>query len=124
AQIPRAVQRADRDRLQRRESGLHEKLDLPLVREAGNHAARSGRIGTGDEQAPGFRKRAFERHAFGKQHLVDRLLVLRDSLKRLIELLLELRQKDFRTWWSWTARSECLEHGQRRSQRHLAVDEV
>ena len=34
AEILRAVQRRDRDRLERREAGIDQQLDLPLIRES------------------------------------------------------------------------------------------
>ncbi len=39
AEVLRAVQRADRDRFERREARFDQQLDLPLIRVAGNDAA-------------------------------------------------------------------------------------
>src|SRR5262245_4723488 len=51
AEILRAVERRDRDRFERREARIDEQLDLPLIREARDHAAAAGRVGAGDQQA-------------------------------------------------------------------------
>ncbi len=51
SEVRGAVQRADADRFERRESGLDEQLDLALIRVAGNDAAATGGIGAGNEPA-------------------------------------------------------------------------
>src|ERR1041385_1603575 len=62
AEVLRAVERRDLDRLDRREPALDQELDLALVAEAGEHAAVAGRIGAGDQEAAGGDERALERH--------------------------------------------------------------
>ena len=114
-----AVQRADADRLERREARLDEQLELPLVRVPGNDSAAAGRIGAGDEHAAGARERALERQRLGKQRRVDRLLVLRRALVVLLELLFQLRQQHVEAGRHRTARREGLEHRQRGRQRDL-----
>src|ERR1041384_6544061 len=53
AEVDRAVERRDLDRLDRREPGLDEELDLALVAEAGDDAAVAGRVRAGDQEATG-----------------------------------------------------------------------
>ena len=53
AEVGRAVQGGDPDRLDRREASLDQQLDLALVAEAGHDAAIAGRIRPGEQQAAG-----------------------------------------------------------------------
>src|SRR5688572_30396955 len=96
AEILGAVQRRDRNRFERRETGVDEQLDLPLIGKARNHTAAAGRVRAGDQQAARLRERALERHAFREQGQVDRLLVLRRPRVVLFELLAQLRRQHFK----------------------------
>src|SRR5262245_53144015 len=53
AQIGRAVQGGDLDRLERREACFDEQLERALIRVAGDHAAAAGGVGAGEERAAG-----------------------------------------------------------------------
>ena len=48
-----AVQGGDLDRLDGRESGLHQQFDFALIAESGKHVAAAGGIGAGEQQSSG-----------------------------------------------------------------------
>src|SRR5436853_604848 len=72
----------------------------------------------------GLREGALECERPRKQRRVNRLRVLRGVLIRLLELLLQLRQQHVEAGRRWTSGREGLEHGQRRRQRDLPVDQL
>src|SRR4030095_3270138 len=92
-EVTRAIQRRDADGLERREPRIDEQFNLSLVGEAGNDAARPGRIGPGDQQTAGACERQFELLGFREQPQVWRFPVLCDTRVVLVELLLELRRQ-------------------------------
>ena len=125
AEILRAVQRADRDRFERRETGLDQQLDLPLIGEAGDDAARAGRIGAGDQRAAGLHERALHPHRLREQ-APRRPTADSASARsmRALEVRLELRRQDVEPGRHRTSGRERLEHGERRGQRDVFVDEL
>src|SRR5262249_16884357 len=73
AEEDRAVQRRDPDRLDRREPGLDQQLDFPLIAEARDHAAIADRVGSREQQAAGGDEGALQLHLAAKQERVGRL---------------------------------------------------
>src|SRR4051812_23928527 len=65
-----AVERADPDRLERREARFDQQLQLALIRIAGNHAAATRGIRSREQHAARFREGTFQREPFRKQRRV------------------------------------------------------
>src|SRR6185295_704523 len=61
-----AVQSCDANRLNGREAGLDQKLDLSMIAETRDDTAATGRITPGDQQSPGLHEREFHGLAAGK----------------------------------------------------------
>src|SRR5262249_46668605 len=98
--------------------------ELALIRESGDDASRSGGIGAGEQHAARARKRALERHRFGKQLRVDRFRVGGGTLARALEVVPQRWCQHVKARRHRPARREGFEHRERRRERDALVDEL
>src|SRR5437763_1988724 len=70
AEKRRAIQRADADCRERRESTLYQQLDLVLIGVAGDDTPDSGWIGAGEQHSTRARERQLQRARFGEERAV------------------------------------------------------
>ena len=82
SEVRRAVERADLDGLERRESALDEQLELALVGESGDHAAAARRIGAGEQRSAGAEEIHLELTRLGEERRVRRTRLPRGAENR------------------------------------------
>ena len=124
AEVRRPVQRADLDRLQRRQTALNEQLSLTLVGVAGDHAAGPRRVRARQEQPAGVKERHLHCAIQREQLAERRRRVLLHPRVLLIELRFENGIEHVEPGGHRLPGCDGLEHGLRRRDRDVMSDQV